>query len=95
MVPITLGFGVLLIALGMGFFFGTGSEHVTALIPAFLGLVFLILGLLSRREKLRVHTMHAAAALALLGCIAALVMGLPKTVTLLSGGEVLRPRQEV
>jgi hypothetical protein len=75
----------------MGFFFGTGSEHITALIPAFFGLVFVILGLLSRRDKLRMHTMHAAAALALIGCVVTAVMGVPKTVTLLSGGEVARP----
>jgi hypothetical protein len=89
--PVTLGFSLILILLGLGFFLGTGSEAPTALIPTCFGLVFLILAFLARRDRLRMHVMHAAAALALLGLIGGAVMGVPKTVTLLGGGQVERP----
>jgi hypothetical protein len=71
--PVTILFGVLLLALGGGFFFGTGSEHFTALIPAAFGLVFIVLGALARQDNLRKHVMHAAAALGLIGVIVPLV----------------------
>jgi len=35
---LTIVLGVVLIAIGVGFYIGTGSQSVTALIPAFLGL---------------------------------------------------------
>ena len=38
MAKVTLVFAVLLIALGLVGFFGTGSTHSTALIPAWFGL---------------------------------------------------------
>jgi hypothetical protein len=93
---VTVLFGVVLIALGGGFYFSiieadTGGHPPTALIPAAMGLVFVILGALSFNEKRRKHTMHAAAALGLIGLLVTGYMGLPKLVTLLSGGEVPRP----
>src|SRR5260370_3461997 len=45
---ITVGFGALLVLLGVGFFAATGFEHVTAPIPAVLGLVLGLLGTLAR-----------------------------------------------
>jgi hypothetical protein len=69
---------LLLIALGGGFYFGTGQKSVTALIPAFFGLAFVLLGLLGRNDRLRKHVMHAAAALGLVGLIVPLVRLLPK-----------------
>ncbi|MEO8376980.1 MAG: hypothetical protein ABI579_04855, partial [Candidatus Sumerlaeota bacterium] len=53
-----------------GSVYGTGSEHPTALIPTAIGIVFVVLGLLARKNNLRKHVMHAAAALALLTIIA-------------------------
>ena len=38
MAKVTLIFAVLLIALGLGSYFGTGSLHPTALIPTWFGL---------------------------------------------------------
>ena len=38
MAKVTLVFAVLLVALGLAGFFGTGSVHYTALIPAWIGL---------------------------------------------------------
>jgi hypothetical protein len=60
MAKLTLVFAVLLIALGLIGFFGTGHTHYTALIPAWIGLVLGIGGLLAispdeRRRKLFMH----------------------------------------
>jgi hypothetical protein len=62
---ITIVFGLLLIAQGVGFFIGTQAS--TALIPAYFGAAFLVLGVLAQKENLRKHAMHAAAVLALIG----------------------------
>jgi hypothetical protein len=58
--------GIVLIALGVGGYLATGAASVTALIPAFIGAAFALLGLLGRREALRRHAMHVAMLLALL-----------------------------
>ena len=87
---LTVGFGVVLLALGIVGFVLTGSIHFTALIPAAFGVAFVILGGVARDEGKRKHAMHAAAALALLGFFGT-VMGLRKLVTMLSGGDVERP----
>src|SRR5438034_230558 len=65
-------FGILLIVLGLGGFFGTGAEHGTALIPAYFGTALLILGLLALKDSLRKHAMHVAAMVGLLGVVGAL-----------------------
>jgi peptidoglycan/LPS O-acetylase OafA/YrhL len=71
MPKITLVVGVLLIVQGVGFYFGTESKSITALIPAFVGLPMLVLGILAMKEAARKHAMHLAAALAMLGFLAA------------------------
>ena len=90
MAKITIGLGLVLIALGLGGYFGTGREHVTALIPAFLGLPLLILGLVALKEHMRRHAMHVAGVIALVG-FAGTVRGLMKLPVLLTGGELARP----
>ena len=87
MAKITIGLGLVLIALGLGGYFGTGREHVTALIPAFLGLPLLILGLVALKEHMRRHAMHVAGVIALLG-FAGPVRGLMKLPVLLTGGQL-------
>ena len=72
---ITVIFSLLYIALGLGGFFLTGAVHKTALIPAAIGAILLVLGLLAGNEKLRMHVMHAAlliGLLALLGTVSSL-----------------------
>lgn len=75
-------FGRLLILLGIagyayGFFAGTAS--VTALIPAFFGVVLMLLGhLANTKEGLRKHLMHAAVVVALLGFIAVAARLIPR-----------------
>lgn len=69
----SITFGVLLILLGIiGYVYGMmeNSASVTALIPAFFGIVLVILGFLAKsKEDLRKHLMHAAVAVALIGFI--------------------------
>ena len=69
----TIVFGLLLTALGLAGYLLAGAASVTALIPAFFGIVLLALGFLARAEALRKHAMHAAAVVALLGFAGALM----------------------
>lgn len=64
--------GILLIALGLAGYIGTGSEHKTALIPAAFGLPILICGFLARNPARRALTMHIAVTLGLLGFLGSL-----------------------
>jgi glucose uptake protein GlcU len=57
-----------------------GSKPATALIPAYVGLLFVGLGLLATREGARKHVMHALAALSLLLTLSGLGMAVPKMV---------------
>ena len=66
---ITIIFSLIYIALGLGGYFLTGGVHKTALIPAVIGIVLLILGLLAGNEKLRMHAMHAALLIGLLALL--------------------------
>jgi uncharacterized membrane protein len=64
--------GILLALLGIVSYFGTGRTSVTALIPAFIGILFLLLAMIARNEAARRHAMHGAVALALLGVLGTL-----------------------
>ncbi len=90
MAKITIGLGLVLIALGLGSYFGTGRASFTALIPAFFGLPLLVLGLVALNERMRPTAMHIAVVLGLLG-FAGTVTGLTKLPVLLTGGELARP----
>lgn len=69
MAKVTLVFAVLLIALGLIGFLGTGSQHATALIPTWFGLALGIFGLLamSPSEGRRKLFMHINVTIGLLG----------------------------
>jgi uncharacterized membrane protein len=67
---VTVVCGGLLIALGLWGKYGTGTPSNTALIPAGVGAVLVVLGVLALKESLLKHAMHAAAALGLLGFLA-------------------------
>ena len=68
-----IALGIILILIGIiGYAYGTtgGNTSVTALIPAFFGIVLAGLGAAARaKESLRKHLMHAALVVALLGFI--------------------------
>ena len=90
MATLTLWLGIVLSALGIIGYVGSGGESITALIPTFFGVVFIVLGILARKEQLRKHMMHAAAVLAIVG-FAGSVRGVSSFAAMLSGGEVARP----
>ena len=75
MARVTLLFAVLLIALGLVGFLGTGSVHSTALIPTWFGLALGIGGLLaiSPSESRRKLFMHINVTIGLLGFLGAAV----------------------
>lgn len=69
MARITVIFGVVLILLGLVYFFMTGSAYPTSLIPAAFGLLLVICGLIANTEdaKKRMLWMHIAVTTGLLG----------------------------
>jgi len=67
MVRITIIFGVLLIALGLGDYYIRSANRLTELIPAALGFTMVVLGLVGLKASLRKNAMHAAVLLGLLG----------------------------
>jgi zinc transporter ZupT len=86
----TIGFGIVLIVLGVGGYFGSDRVSPTALIPAAFGLLLVIFGALARDDKRRKMAMHIAVTVGLLGFLGT-VSGLLKLPALLSGGVVDRP----
>lgn len=66
--------GALLVLLGMtGYFYGLATEKasVTALIPAFFGILLVIFGMIANsKENLRKLLMHASVLVALVGALA-------------------------
>jgi hypothetical protein len=75
MASYAVGVGALLIGLGAWGYLGAeeSARSFTALIPAILGVLLLLLGFLAFKESRRKHAMHAAAALGLIGFLAASV----------------------
>jgi hypothetical protein len=84
---ITRVVGFLLILLGVVGYIGTGAASITALIPAFVGALFLILALVARNPAARKHVMHAAVAIALL----AVLGGVPRIIAAVNAGDLTRP----
>jgi hypothetical protein len=80
----TIAFGFAYLILGVSGFVLTGSVHKTALIPCVFGILFLIFGLLGRKESLRKHVMHAAVFIALLAFLGT-ARSLPHLPELFSG----------
>jgi hypothetical protein len=73
MAKVSLVFAVLLAALGLVSYVGTGSQHITALIPLFVGVLLGIFGWLaiSPNEGRRKLFMHINVTIGLLGFLAA------------------------
>jgi hypothetical protein len=63
----TIALGVALIVLGLAGYVLTGAVSLTALIPAGFGVLLLLAGLLARDDRRRMHAMHAAVLVALVG----------------------------
>jgi len=73
MARVTFAFGILLVALGLIGYWGTGSIHATALIPTWFGLTLVAGGLLaiSPSEGQRKLFMHINVTVGLLGFLGA------------------------
>lgn len=69
MARLTIVLGVLLVVIGVGGYFATARSSATALIPAYFGAAFAVLGAIALKESCRRHAMHAAAALGVLGVL--------------------------
>lgn len=65
MPAITIGFGILLIVIGLISYFGTDGGSITALIPAFIGLPVILAGFAMSNPKYRTWSLYGAAALSL------------------------------
>jgi hypothetical protein len=76
--------------LGIVGYVGTGAQSPTALIPTAIGIVLVVLGLLARNPRLRMHAMHGAALTGLLG-FAGSVGGIPPLLRMLAGQTINRP----
>lgn len=87
---LTLSLGFLLIILGLASYFGTGRESITALIPSFFGVTFVILALLAAVENIKKHALHIAAGVAVLGALGA-ARGIPGLIDIFQGEVVERP----
>ncbi len=87
MPSVTRVVGFLLILLGVVGYIGTGAASITALIPAFVGALFLLLALIARKPAARKHVMHAAVAIALL----AVAGGVPRIIAAVNAGDLTRP----
>jgi hypothetical protein len=91
MAKLTIGFGVVLIALGAWGFFATGSVHPTALIPAYFGLVLAWSGVLAMTQPAKKALwMHVAVMAGLLGFLGAGSMAIMETVKA-HGGPLAHP----
>ncbi|WP_348261720.1 hypothetical protein P8935_18195 [Telmatobacter sp. DSM 110680] len=71
MAKVTLVFALLSIALGLAGYFGTGAQHVTALIPTWFGVALGVGGLLaiSPSESRRKLFMHINVTIGLVGFV--------------------------
>ncbi len=78
MAKVTLVFAILLVALGLVGYLGTGSAHPTALIPTWWGVALGICGFLaiSPSERRRKIFMHIAVTIGALGFIGAVVVAI-------------------
>ena len=94
MAKLAIGYAVLLIAIGLCFYFGTGATSVTALIPTFFGLPILLCGILALKDSFRKHAMHFAVMLALLAFLGASIRALPALPALI-GGTAAHPSANV
>jgi hypothetical protein len=91
---ITIAAGAILCVLGLFGYFGSASENpsLTALIPFFFGDVLVVCGIIARNPRLRMHVMHAAVLVGLVGFLAAGGRVAMKWSTLFSDDPNLDPR---
>jgi uncharacterized membrane protein len=94
MAKLTIGLGVILTLLGVMWYVFVNNESWTALIPSFIGIPILLLGIAALRENLRKHAMHGAAAISLIGFLGT-APGVLKVARMLGGATIERGRAAV
>jgi len=67
MAKLSLTVGVILVVIGVGGYVASSYASATALIPAAIGVLIGLLGLMARNDQWRRHAMHAAMGIALVG----------------------------
>lgn len=87
---IAVGFGISLLALGIGVYVASGRSSLTALIPAAFGLALVALGLVAKRPSATKHAMHAAVVISLLGFVGS-VDGIVGVAQMIAGASLERP----
>jgi hypothetical protein len=92
MAKLTIGFGIVLILLAIIGFVATGSTHPTALIPAILGIAFVLFGVMANSEnpKKRMLWMHISVTVALLAFLGTIKADI-QTIQLSRGVEFPHP----
>jgi len=92
MAKMTMGIGTLLIIVGIIGFVMTGSDHPTALIPCWFGVLLALAGKLAKTEdaKKRMLWMHIAVTIGLLGFLFPGFMAVKAMVTA-HGAPLARP----
>ena len=90
MAKLTIGFGVLLVAVSAGFWIATGRAESAALHPAGIGIILILSGLLANTEnvKQRMLWMHIAVTFGLIGF---LLTGIRAGLSLLQGTVSVNP----
>ena len=85
-----IGVGVALIVLGVAAYVLTGMVSVTALIPAFFGIVLAGLGGVALKDRFRMACAYGVMGIGVLGLLGS-ISGIPNAIAYLSGGDVARP----
>lgn len=89
MSKIAIFFGILLILVGVVGYVAGNYVSITALIPAFIGIIIALMGLIGQsKESLRMHVMHVAVLVGLLGLIGTCVRWIPALMNYASNGTV-------
>ena len=89
MATTTIALGAALIVLGVASYVLTNAVSLTALIPAAFGVVLALTGLIARDDRWRMHAMHGAVVVALLGFLGSFrgLLGIGKVLD----GTAVRP----
>lgn len=87
---IAVGFGISLLALGIGVYLASGRSSLTALIPAAFGFALVALGFIAKRPSATKHAMHAAAVISVLGFLGS-VDGIVGLAQMIAGATVELP----
>ncbi len=88
MPKLAIVFGILIALISPVSMVVSGHFAVTAMIPAFFGIVLILCGVIAMKPNLRMHAMHGAALVGLVGTLGGLGMSVPK---LLKSEALARP----